>query len=281
MTVPGGDVRLAATRWPGRGTPVVLLHGLASQRRFWNLVAARLAGGPEGMALLALDQRGHGDSGRPDGPYDLNTVADDLTVAMDAIAWSRAVVVGHSWGAAVAATFAAEHPERCLSLVMIDGGFSTPPTGFDRAAARKRLEPPRLAMPPDELAAMLRGHTPGQWNEELAAAVLPIFEVGSDGLARARLPFDTHMKVLDGLLDLDATATLGRVQCASWLVSCESLDADDAWTAHKRESLERITPVLTRPRVLRWGGAVHDVPLQWPDLVAGLIRSAVTDSATP
>jgi pimeloyl-ACP methyl ester carboxylesterase len=274
LALPGGDLRLSATRWPGSGTPVVLLHGLASQRRFWNLVASRLAGLP----IVALDQRGHGDSDRPAGGYDLDTVAGDLATAMDALGWSRAVIVGHSWGGAVAATFAAEHPSRCLALVALDGGFSSPPAGFDRAAARKRLEPPRLAMPPDDLVAMLSSRAPGgKWTDEVAAAVLPIFEVGSDGLARARLPFETHMSVLDGLLDYDAPAVLRRVQCPVWLVSCESLDSDDEWTQHKRASLDDISPMLVRPRVLRWAGAVHDVPLQWPDLVAGLIRSAVND----
>jgi pimeloyl-ACP methyl ester carboxylesterase len=250
------------------------LHGLASQRRFWNLVARRLAGLP----IVALDQRGHGDSDRPADRYDLDTVAGDLANALDALGWSRAVVVGHSWGGAVAATFAAEHPERCLALVAIDGGFSSPPAGFDRAAARKRLEPPRLAMAPDELVAMLSSRgAAGRWTDEVAAAVLPIFEVGSDGLARARLPFDTHMSVLDGLLDYDAPAVLGRVHCPAWLVSCESPDQADEWTQHKHQSLDAITPLLNRPRVLRWAGAVHDVPLQWPDLVAGLIRSAIND----
>jgi pimeloyl-ACP methyl ester carboxylesterase len=265
---------VAATRWPGSGTPVVLLHGLASQRRFWNLVATRLAGLP----IVALDQRGHGDSDRPAGGYDLDTVAGDLANAMDALGWSRAVVVGHSWGGAVAATFAAAHPDRCLALVAIDGGFSSPPAGFDRAAARKRLEPPQFALPPDELVAMISSRSPaGRWTDELASAVLPIFEVGDDGLARARLPFQTHMTVLDGLLDYDAAAVLARVHCPAWLVSCESLEQDDEWTQHKRHSLDASTPLLSRPRVLRWAGAVHDVPLQWPDLVAGLIRSAIND----
>ncbi|HET6816724.1 MAG TPA: alpha/beta hydrolase [Mycobacteriales bacterium] len=279
LSLPGDGVRLAATRWPGTGTPVVLLHGLASQRRFWNPVARRLTGPTrDAPAILALDQRGHGDTERPDGPYDVVSVARDLANAMDPLGWSRAVVVGHSWGAAVAATFAAEHPERALSLVVIDGGFSAPPVGFDRAAVRKRLEPPRLAMPPEQLVDMLSGRSPaGEWTDEIAGAVLPIFEVHADGLARARLPFDTHMKVLDGLLDYDATHVLTRVRCPAWLVSCEAFDADDEWTAHKRHALEAITAQLVRPRVLRWAGAVHDVPLQWPDLVAGLIRAAVHD----
>jgi len=275
--VPGVDVRLAATRWPGAGTPVVLLHGLASQRRFWNPVARRLADGAGGSPLLALDQRGHGDSDRPERPYDLSTVAADLATGMDALALSRAVVVGHSWGGAVAATFAAEHPERCLAVVAIDGGFGMPVAG-DRAELRKRLEPPRFAVPPEQLVDMISGRSPGRWEaDELASAVLPIFEVGPDGLARARLPFETHMQILDGLLDYDAQTVLPQVRCPSWLVSCESVEAGDEWTSQKAAALELIAPQLARPRVMRWAGAVHDVPLQWPDLVAGLIRSAIND----
>jgi len=254
----------------------VLLHGLASQRRFWNPVARRLVSGAAGSPILALDQRGHGDSERPEQPYDLRTVADDLATALDALALSRAVVVGHSWGGAVAATFAAEHPDRCLALVAIDGGFGMPVAG-DRAELRKRLEPPRFAAPPDELVTMISGRSPGRWDDELASAVLPIFEVGSDGLARARLPFDTHMQILDGLLDYDAQSVLPRVRCPAWLVSCESVDAADEWTSQKAAALTLIAPQLARPRLMRWVGAVHDVPLQWPDLVAGLIRSAIND----
>jgi len=270
--LPGQDIRLAATRWPGNGTPVVLLHGLASQRRFWNLTVPLLAGLP----VLALDQRGHGGSDRPDDGYTVEDVAGDLAPALDAIGWSRAVLVGHSWGAAVAATFAAQHPERALALVCLDGGFMSPPASFDRAAARERLQPPRLAMPPDELERMLRDHTPTHWTDEVAAAVLPIFAVGDDGLARARLPFETHMKVVDGLLDYDAPATLAAVRCPSWVVACGPAGGEqDDWAQAKSAALDRLSDVLADGRVMRWGGAVHDVPLQWPALVAGLVRAAV------
>lgn len=281
LDLPGQEIKLAATRWPGRapgdgGTPIVLLHGLASQRRYWNLVVTRLAGLP----MLAIDQRGHGDSARPDDGYDSSTVAADLATALDAVGWSRAVVVGHSWGGSVAATFAAEHPERALALVAIDGGFSSPPAEFDRAAALKRMEPPQIAAPPEQLIAMISSRTPAaEWSDEVAAAVLPIFAVGDDGLARARLPFATHMNIAGTLLDYDASDTLRRVRCPAWLVSCEAVGGDDDWSKRKAEALGRLADVVARPRLLRWGGAVHDVPLQWPDLVAGLIRAAVADAA--
>ena len=283
VDLPGEGVRLAATRWPGAGsTPVVLLLGLSSQRRFWNLVVAHL----DGVPLLAIDQRGHGDSEKPDSDYGLSTVAADVATALDALGWSRAVVVGHSWGGAVAATFAAEFAHRALALVAIDGGFTSPLAGgADRAARRKQLEPPRIAAAPDDLLAMFSSRTPAaRWTDEVAAAVLPIFEVGADGLARPRLPFELHMQIVDTLLDYDAADVLARVQCPTWLASCES-PADvvpgsaaaehNEWLLAKAAALSSVVQARPDARVLRLGGAVHDVPLQWPALVAGLIRAAM------
>jgi pimeloyl-ACP methyl ester carboxylesterase len=105
--------------------------------------------------------------------------------------------------------------------------------------------------------------------------------VGDDGLARARLPFDTHMRVVDGLLDYDALAVLGRVTCPVWLVSCGPVGADDEWSQAKARGMDEAGRLLAQPRLMRWEGAVHDVPLQWPALVAGLIRAAVDDAAAP
>jgi hypothetical protein len=131
-------------------------------------------------------------------------------------------------------------------------------------------------MAPDELEQMLRQHAPTAWSDAVAAAILPIFAVGDDGLARARLPFDTHMQIVDGLLDYDAPATLGQVRCPVWLVACSPVSADpDEWSRGKEAALQRAVDVSASVRVMRWGGAVHDVPLQWPALVAGLVRTAV------
>lgn len=275
VDLPGDGVRLRATRWPGTGPAVLLLHGLASTRRFWDLVVPGLAGLP----LVALDQRGHGDSDRPAGPYDGATVVRDATTALDALGLSRVVVVGHSWGATTALRMAAEAPERVLSVVALDGGLGALSTnGRSRAELRRMLEPPRTALPPDQLAARLAaGPLAPWWSDDVAAAVLPLFEVGDDGLARARLPFDAHMAVLDGLLDTDHDDLWSRTTCPAWLVAClpAGHDGPDAeLVAGKQAALGRAGRRLTRPRVQQWQGAVHDVPLQWPALVAGLVRAA-------
>ena len=277
--LPGKDVRLRATRWPGSGPAVLLLHGLASSRRFWDLVVPSLVG----HTVLTLDQRGHGDSDRPQGPYDGATVVADALTALDALGLSRVVVVGHSWGASTALRLAATAPERVLSVVAIDGGF-LPATGAgkDRQQARERLTPPQIALEPERLLEVLRGGSLAPWwNAEVEAAVLPLFALGPDGLARARLPFEAHMAIVDDLLaDEPLAARFAAVRCPAWIVSCEpGTGAADPWSDAKRAALDAAGAALAQPRLLRWTGAVHDVPLQWPSLVAGLIRAAVDEVA--
>ena len=277
VDLPGSRVRLRATRWPGTGTPVLLLHGLASTRRIWDLVVPGLAGLP----VVALDQRGHGESERPDGPYDSGTVGQDVLTALDALGLSRVVVAGHSWGATVALHLAAVAPERVLAVVAVDGGTDAfAQLAPSREQVRALLTPPRFALPLDELLAMVSsGALRDVWSPAVEAAVSAVFEVGPDGLARNRLPFDAHMAVLDDLLGTDHPALWGRVACPAWLVGCVGADDPPALTAAKDAGLARAGDVLARPRLLRWTGAVHDVPLQWPALVAGLVRAACDEVA--
>lgn len=287
LEVPVPGATLMASAWDGAPDRVgtVLLHGLSQQRRFWRPVVRRLAGLP----LATLDQRGHGDTGGS-GPYDMATLAGDVVALLDALGWDRAVVVGHSWGAAVAMHVGAAHPDRVAAVVAVDGGTTSPGEMGDRDEVRRRLEPPRLAVPPDELVPMLRSGGPRDWfDEDVEQAVLPTFEVGADGLVRTRIGFERHMAVLDGLLDHDAAATMAAVRCPAWVVFCSPVPApgvdDDpaaaAWRRARAEGRDRALRLLARPRVLEWVGAVHDVPLQWPALVAGLVRSAGDEASRP
>ena len=265
-------MRLRATRWPGSGTPVLLLHGLASSRHIWDLVVPHLSG----LSVVALDQRGHGDSERPSGPYDGATVTTDALTALDALGISRAVVVGHSWGAWTALRLAAEVPGRVLSVVALDGGIRRIGAGEDlpREELRRRMEPPRTALPlPDVLARMRSGPLGPWWSPAVEQAQRALLEVGPDGLARSRFPFEAHMQVVDDLLDARPEDWFPAVRCPAWLVSCEPHGPDPL----KGEALERAGALLSRGRLQRWGGALHDVPLQWPALVAGLVRAAATE----
>jgi pimeloyl-ACP methyl ester carboxylesterase len=118
--VPGDGIELNFGYWPGRGAPVVALHGLTASYVNFIGIAERLAGR---RALLALDLRGRGDSDKPDGPYGLAQHARDVAAAMRALDLGPSVIVGHSMGAFIATALAAQNPELVAGLILIDGGY--------------------------------------------------------------------------------------------------------------------------------------------------------------
>lgn len=118
--VRGDGVELAFGYWPGRGAPLVGLHGLTASYVNFIGIADRLAGR---LPVLALDLRGRGDSDKPAGPYGFVQHARDVAAAMRGFALGPSIIVGHSMGAFVATALAAQFPELVSGLVLVDGGY--------------------------------------------------------------------------------------------------------------------------------------------------------------
>ena len=105
--------------WGGSGQPLLLLHGLASTCHIWDMVAPILAAN---YAVVALDQRGHGESAKPEGGYDFASVSADLHAFIQHTDMHNTILIGHSWGGDVALEYAVERPYVCRGLGFVDGG---------------------------------------------------------------------------------------------------------------------------------------------------------------
>jgi hypothetical protein len=260
--------------------PVVLLHGLSQQRNYWLPVVHRMRSGP----IVCVDQRGHGDSDADEtADFSMQACAQDVVAVLDELDWPRAVIVGHSWGAAVALRFTADYPERTAACVLVDGGLWGPRDLGERAAVRETLRPPALGLPPEELWALVRsGELAAYWNAEVYEALQPTFTADAAGLVRTRIGMDRHMAVLDGLFEADPSRDLALINEAKtplWVLSAEPRPevggADSsAWVGAREAAVASLTP-LRHVTTLRMVGAIHDVPLQWPDLIAGVLDSVV------
>ena len=117
IELSAGPFRLL--RWDGEGVPALLLHGLTGLAEVWTPAAQALAGG---RGLMAMDQRGHGDSPAPADGYDIERFVDDLAEAVKALGFERPHLVGHSMGARVAMVAAARRPELFRSVAVVDIG---------------------------------------------------------------------------------------------------------------------------------------------------------------
>jgi pimeloyl-ACP methyl ester carboxylesterase len=146
MVAPPGpgqaDTQADGVRWrsrenPGRGEPVVFVHGLLASSATWEDV---LASASAGRPAIAVDLPGFGGSERP-WPYDYSVggEARSLVAFLDARGIGRAVLVGNSLGGATAMLVAADHPARVEALVLVSSATPEARVGLPVHLMRARV----------------------------------------------------------------------------------------------------------------------------------------------
>jgi len=118
-TAKANRITLHYLDWgPADAPPVVLLHGITGHARVWDHLASRLV---PGRRVLALDQRGHGDSD-PADVYNPVVAFDDLTGVVDQLGLASLVLFGLSMGGRNGMYFTSKQPARVQKLVVVDIG---------------------------------------------------------------------------------------------------------------------------------------------------------------
>jgi pimeloyl-ACP methyl ester carboxylesterase len=119
--------------------PLLMLHGVTGHARTWDEEAAGLAAR---FRVLALDQRGHGDSDpSPNADYTVATMSADVAAFTDALGLSRLSIVGLSMGGRVAIGFAGQAPARVERLVIVDIGPEISEAGMLRVGTLMARSP--------------------------------------------------------------------------------------------------------------------------------------------
>ena len=271
---PGGDPGSPGPTAAGP-VPFVLVHGLASNARTWDGVAARLAS--RGHSVVTLDQRGHGRSSKPDGPYDVPTVADDVAAVIETLGLDRPVVAGQSWGGNVVLELGARHPGVVRGVACVDGGWLELAATFESwDACREVLAPPRLAgLHRDEIERYIRGAHP-DWPETGIAGTLANFEVRPDGTIAPWLTFERHIAILRGMWDHHPSQRYASVPVPVLLVPADGGDgAQDERLGRKRDDVARALAALPNARV-RWIRGDHDIHAQHPDELADVMTELLS-----
>jgi len=106
-----------------QGETIVFLHGLGWDGSLWWPFVERYL---DRFDVICPDTRGHGDSGKPPGPYSIDAFADDLAALLGGLGISRCTLVGLSQGGMTAQLFAVRHPEQLTRLAVL---ASTPAVG--------------------------------------------------------------------------------------------------------------------------------------------------------
>ncbi len=171
-----GDVRLStgvrlhyAEQGDPAGEPVILLHGYSDSWYSWNRVLPLF---PSSWRVYALDQRGHGESDKPDSGYTMRDLGADVVAFMDAKGIRRATIIGHSLGGFVAQQAAALAPGRIERLVIVASGADI--RGINGAAEFEQLVMGLADPVPTEFIREFQSSTihvpvPGEFYERVVA----------------------------------------------------------------------------------------------------------------
>jgi pimeloyl-ACP methyl ester carboxylesterase len=241
--VESDGVRLAVQVWPGEGPTIVAVHGLTANHTCWYPLASTFT--PE-FRLIAYDLRGRGNSDKPDRGYSLAQHGRDLAAVLDHFQVKRAVLAGHSLGAAIVVWFAAHHPSRVSKVMLLDGGLDVRAEVFDSiapAVARLGVDFPSL----EAYLSMLRALPmfAGRWNEHLTRYftydVAPI----PGGGVRSKVPRQAIEEEVQNLQRTRLWALHHRVQAPALLLRAPEglLHADDClMTEVEAEAMARAIP---------------------------------------
>jgi pimeloyl-ACP methyl ester carboxylesterase len=126
----------------GSGPPVLMLHGFGSSRmQNWKSTGWYAGLTEAGFSIVAMDCRGHGDSGKPHAPsaYGHDRMADDAVAVMDAAGLTDPFVLGYSMGGFIALRLLATHPARVRRLALAGVGENYLKDSLTSPAARAAL----------------------------------------------------------------------------------------------------------------------------------------------
>ena len=192
----------------GRGVPAVLLHGLTgSAARHWEAPGVMAALETAGYRAIAMDCRGHGQSGKPhdSSQYGLEMVRDVVRL-LDHLHIDRAHIVGYSMGGVIANQLLVRYPDRLRTVTLLGSGWQ----GEDMSAITAQMHALADGFEKRDASWLVGAVTGGQNTlskaeieamnaslfarndpEALAAAtrgLVPLYEVSRDRLRATKVP---------------------------------------------------------------------------------------------
>ncbi len=257
-----------ATNIAGVGEPtVILLHGLASTRRIWDLVVPHLS---REHKVIAFDLRGHGETEKPDDGYTLEEFAEDVDELMRRYGVTRPILVGHSAGANVALHQAVTR-RNARGVVLVDGGLVEVHAHLSWEDAATRMAPPLDASQIEKVVREGWPQVPD--SPQLVEIRRSLYEWGKGGDVRERLRREHRLAILRSLWEQDVHADLARLPCPAFIVVSRvplATAPEERWHRQKAFAAARVAR-LPQVRLKWFEDTIHDVPVQRPGELADAI----------
>ncbi len=121
----------------GIGFPVIFIHGYGAKKEIWRTQVVDIS---KEFQTITFDIRGTGKSDRPNIPYTMKMLAEDVKGLMDFIGVEKVHLIGRSFGGMIAQNFVLQYPEKVEKLVLIATNFGRTDTDWVEIPKKGRLE---------------------------------------------------------------------------------------------------------------------------------------------
>lgn len=245
-------------------SPLVLLHGFTGHARSWDHFAEAMA---DRFRVLALDQRGHGDSDRAsDGDYRIASMARDLETFVDALCPGRFNLLGLSMGGRVAIAYAGAHPERVERLVLVDIGPEIAPEGLTRIRTFVSAIPEEVDSE-EQAYQLLRAAAPRYSEPLLRHRAKWSFRQAPNGKLAWKYDKVLRDQAREGNRDIpNLWPDLARITCPTLIV--RGIESD----VLSPQIAKRMLETLKDGRLVEVPEAGHTVPGDQPEAFARIVR---------
>ena len=275
-----GNLELSYRNWAPEGRQILMLHGLASNARIWDLLAPILA---KNFSVIAVDQRGHGKSDRPDTGYDFDTVTNDVVGFINALKLKNPIVVGHSWGGSVALCLATQRPDLISGLCFVDGGLieisRTPGNSLEKALVN--MAPPLWeGVSASDVRERLKRRDWGEQDDTSTSAnleeiVMANLETHPDGSINARLSRKNHLEVVKAFWNHKPSKLFEHIRCPTLILSARMGSENTDRQVLKNELLNEAAQKIAINKSMWLENSIHDVPIQRPELLASILTNDI------
>ena len=275
-----GNLELSYRHWAPEGRQILLLHGLASNARIWDLLAPILA---KNFSVIAVDQRGHGKSDKPDTGYDFDTVTNDVVGFINALKLKNPIVVGHSWGGSVALCLATQRPDLISGLCFVDGGLieisRTPGNSLEKALVN--MAPPLWeGVSASDVRERLKRRDWGEQDDTSTSAnleeiVMANLETHPDGSINARLSRKNHLEVVKAFWNHKPSKLFEHIRCPTLILSARMGSENTDRQVLKNELLNEAAQKIAINKSMWLENSIHDVPIQRPELLASILTNNI------
>lgn len=265
LTIALNGLRFHYRDWGNSSAPpLVLLHGLSSHARSWDTLARALR---NRYRVLALDQRGHGESDWTD-EYSAERRVEDLEAFVQAMGLAPFNLLGLSMGGICAYGYAARHPETLDRLVIVDIAPTLETGGINRIFGS--AEAKSVFDDPEEALAQARTLNPRADEQEQRHRTLSNLKKTADG--RWTWRYDpanfTQNRSRASQPDPETTwVSLRNITCPTLVIRGALSDLLSPAAA------ERMAATIPDCRLVEVPDAGHSVPLENPKGFVAAVRT--------